>query len=513
MGRLLAPLALGLWAAAAAASAAPPGDLQPGAAAPGVVEVELQADLSGISLRQARIIRLLVRAADAVGEVHRAQLAPGGLYPQDMTRAEFEAWDDPAAVHPHTVIRRDAAGALVALPYHQAWPLQLGEVARLLARAAEITRDEDLRHYLTQRARALIVGDHPRAERAWRALEHSDIDALIAPLGTDEDLRFGLKSTFGAYVLLRDWAWGARLARFTVFLPDLQQELPVSAAFKAEVPEVDMKLAVYDLVYHAGYGAARTGVIAPGAAPDAPGAPGAPGDAADGRVRLERGPGEPQLPLRNVMRARFEALVAPVAGLMLAPEQRAQVRFEAFFLNTMLEQMAHALGPRQTVDGRTSVSAALGEQAGLVEAAKASVLSLWMAARLHARGELPETRLAEHYASFLAGAFRAIQLEPGGDAGRAQLLLFNHFRDWGAFRRDPQSGLYRVEADDMTRAVEAMAVRLLTLQGSGDRAAAAELAQAMAMTRSDFRIDLQRLDAAGVPDAIVFRQGLDQLGL
>ncbi|HKK02300.1 MAG TPA: Zn-dependent hydrolase [Gammaproteobacteria bacterium] len=496
MTRLLALLALGLWAAAT--GAAPPEDMQREAVAPGVVEVELQADLSGISLRQARIIRLLVRAADLVGEVHRAQLAPGGLYPEDMTPAEFAAWDDPAAADPLTVIRRDAAGALVAVPYHQAWPTELGQVARLLARAAEITQDEDLRHYLTQRARALIVGDHPRAERAWLALAHSDIDALIGPLGTDEDARFGLKSTFGAYLLLRDWAWGARLARFKVFLPELQRALPVSAAFKAEVPEVDMKLAVYDLLYHAGYGAARAGVIAPDAADDR-------------RVRLERGPR--QLQLRNVMRARFEALVAPVAARMLVPEQRGQVRFEAFFLDAMLREMAHALGPRRTVSSGIEVAAALGAQAGLVEAAKAAVLSLWMAAELHARGELPETRLAEHYASFLAGAFRAIQLDPGSDAGRAQLLLFNHFRDWGAFRRDPDSGLYRVQAEDMTRAVEAMAAQLLTLQGSGDRAGAAALAQAMAVTRSDFRIDLQRLAAAGVPDAIVFRQGLEQLGL
>jgi len=198
---------------------------------------------------------------------------------------------------------------------------------------------------------------------------------------------------------------------------------------------------------------------------------------------------------------------------MLVPEQREQVRFPAFFLDAMLREMAHALGPRRTVSSGIEVAAALGEQAGLVEAAKAAVLSLWMAAELHARGELPETRLAEHYASFLAGAFRAIQLDPGSDAGRAQLLLFNHFRDWGAFRRDPDSGLYRVQADEMARAVEALAAQLLTLQGSGDRAGAAALAQAMAVTRSDFRIDLQRLSAAGVPDAIVFRQGLEQLGL
>ena len=484
--------------------ALPPGvaGAQPAAAPRGALaEVDLVADLSGVSLRQARVIGRLIEAARATEALYRRQLEPDGFYPADMTRAEFEAWSDPRAApqatHPHFAIRRSPGGGLVAVPYHEAWPAESGRIARLLAEAADITDDEALKHYLALRARALLVGDHARAEAAWQAHHGSDVDLLLGPLGSDDDARFGLKSAFGAYVLLRDWAWGARLARFTVFLPELQHALPVSAAFKDAVPAVDMKLAVYDLLYHGGYGMPRTAAT--------------PESVRDRGVRLERGPRE--LQLRNVMQARFDALVRPAAGVLVAEAQQGAVRFDAFFLNIMLRDVAHALGLERTVDGRDTVAAALGEHAAVIEEAKATVLSLWLADRLHERGELPETRPEEHYASFLAGILRAVHLDRGGVAGRARLLVFNHLRDWGAVRRDPRAGRYQVDPARMPEAVEALAAQLLTLQGSGDRAGAGALLEHGGGLRDELGDDLARLDAAALPAGIVFRQGEALLGL
>jgi hypothetical protein len=481
-------LALALPPARAAAGAAP------------VAEMDLVADLSGITLRQERVIRVLIEAARVTDGLYRRQVEPGGFYPEDMSDAEFQAWSDPRAADPHHVVRRAPDGTLAAVPYHQAWPAEVAQLARLLAEAADITVDEALKHYLALRARALIVGDYPRAEAAWRALDSSDVDVLIGPLGTDDDLAFGLKSAFGAYVLLRDWAWGAQLARFTVFLPELQRQLPVSPAFKDEVPQVDMKLAVYDLLYHGGYGMPLVAAEAD-----------APEDVRDRRVRVERGPR--QLQLRNVMQGLFEGLARPAAEILLDPAAQAAVRFEAFFINLMLREMGHALGLSRTLAGGVPVAEALGPHADVIEEAKATVLSLWLVERLYERGELPGTRPAEHYASFLAGLLRSVHLDPDGIRGRARLLVFNHCRDWGAIRRDPLDGRYRVDAALMPQAIEALAAQLLTLQGSGDRAGAAELLQSLAVLRPELAADLARLDAAGLPAAVAFRQGEALLGL
>jgi hypothetical protein len=443
----------------AAAAPASFGTATPGMA-PQVAEVDLVADLSGISLRQARVIERLIEAARVTDALYRRQ--------------QESAVPPPAS---------DGVTAFAT------WPEEVGHLARLLAEAADITRDEALKHYLALRARALLVEDHPRAEAAWQALQESDVDMLVGPLGPGGE--------FGAYVLLRDWAWGARLARFTIFLPELQHALPVSEAFKDAVPEVDMKLAVYDLLFHGGYGMSRTAAT--------------PESARDRRVRLERGPR--QLQLRNVMQARFDALVRPAAALLLADAQQPAVRFDPFFLNIMLRDMAHALGPQRTVDDRDSVVAALGEHGAVIEEAKATILSLWLAERLQARGELPETRLEEHYASFLAGILRSVHVDPYGVAGRARLLAFNHLRDWGAITRDAQDGRYRVEAARMPQAIEALIAQLLTLQGSGDEEGAAALLAYGGELRAELAGDLARLDAAGLPAHVSFRQGEALLGL
>ena len=479
MVRVLLLLCLGL-VAAAEGRAAPPPD--------GAVEVDLTAELGHVSLRQIEILRLLISAARIMEGLYERQAAPDGLYPADMSREEFEAWLDPAARSAQTRLQRDPWGNLEAVPYHEAWPRELGRAARLLARAAEITSDETLRTYLVLRARALITGDHARADAAWAAMRHSDLEILIGPIGVDADREFGLKAGFGACVLLRDWAWGARLARFTVFLPSVQHSLPVSGAFKSEVPDVDIKLAVYDLLYQAGHGASG-----------------------DARVRLQHG--ARRLQLRNVMRARFDALVLPVADTLIAPAQRAEVGFEAYFLNTMLQEIAHNLGLRRTIDDRATVREALGEHADTIEELKAAVLSLWMADWLHARDELPETTRMAHYASFLAGLFRGIHLDTWSPAGQARLILFNYFRDWGAFRREAGSGRYYVDETAMAQAIEVLAGQVLTIQGSGDHAAAAGLIDSLAVARDEFRTDLDRLAAAGVPATVVFRQGEELLGL
>lgn len=468
---------------AAVAGATPAGVHDPVPQRVAVVEMDLDADLGHVTLRQLEILRLLVRAARVMDALYEQQVSPGGFYPADMSREEFERWQDPAARSRYTRIRRDALGELEAVPYHEAWPRELGLAARLLAGAGDVTTDEALRMYLTLRARALITGDHARADAAWQAVRDSDIDILIGPIGVDADREFGLKAAFGAYVLLRDWALGAQLAQLKVFLPRVQHSLPVSEAFKGEVPDVEMKLAVYDLLYLAG----------------------------DKRAELQQGPRG--LQLRNVLRARFDALVEPVADELIDSGQRAAVRFDAFLLNSLLHEMSHGLGLRRTIDDRQTVDAALREHAGTIEDMKAAVLSLWLFDQLQAAGELPEARREEFHASFLAGTLQAIRLDPYGPVGQARQMLFNHFRDWGAFRRDAQGGRYRVDPEAMEQAIESLAAQVLTLQGSGDYAGAAALVETMGNVRPDLLADLERLGPLGVPAVFEFHPREDLPGL
>ena len=86
----------------------------------------------------------------------------GGFYPVDMTKDEFDAHikanphDKEAFTSGYTVIRRDAEGSLLAVPYHKVYAEWLLPAAKLMLEAANISENESLKNFLTLRALSLI---------------------------------------------------------------------------------------------------------------------------------------------------------------------------------------------------------------------------------------------------------------------------------------------------------------------------------------------------------------------
>ena len=63
------------------------------------------------------------------------------FYPADMSKAEFEAWDEPEKKGLYTLVTRDDAGELQLTPYSKAYESQLQEAADLLRRASVLAED------------------------------------------------------------------------------------------------------------------------------------------------------------------------------------------------------------------------------------------------------------------------------------------------------------------------------------------------------------------------------------
>ena len=505
-------------------------------------EVTLSADLSTLDAQQKRMLGLLIQAADAMNPIFWQQTygdrdalmasiddvdtrrlvdinfgpwdrlnddhpfvdgvaprPPGSMfYPADMDKAEFDAAPLQDKTSLYTLLRRDDDGKLMTVPYHEAYRAQLQVAASHLVEASKLARDEGFAHYLTLRAKALLDDDFRASDFAWMDMKQNPIDIVIGPIETYEDQLFGYKASYESYVLVKDMAWSERLARFARYLPELQRELPVPEAYKSETPGSDADLNAYFAVYYAGdanTGAKTIAINLPN----------------DEQVQLEKG--TRRLQLENVMRAKFDKIMLPIGRELIATDQQGNITFDAFFENTMFHEVAHGLGIKNTLDGKDTVRHALRDYASSFEEGKADVLGVYMVEKLMDKGELDKAKLMDNYVTFLTGILRSVRFGASDAHAKANMVRFNFFLDHGAFVRDAESGRYRVDFARMHDAIDALSTRLLTIQGDGDYDAAKRLTDETGTIGTELAADLRRLDSAGIPVDVTFRQGAEVLGL
>jgi hypothetical protein len=504
--------------------------------------VKLTADLSSFDDKQKQMIALLVQAADVTNDLYWKQSwgdkatlmaripddvtrrfaeinygpwdrldndqpfvagvgtrPPGAqFYPADMSKDEFDKADLKDKTGLYTLLRRDAQGKLVTVPYHEAYKADLDRAAGLLRQAADLSSDKDFAGYLKKRADALQSDDYRPSDFAWMSMKNNPVDIVIGPIETYEDQLYGYKASYESYVLVKDQAWSARLARFAKYLPELQRELPVDDKYKAEKPGSDADLNAYFAVYYAGdanVGAKTIAINLPN----------------DEEVQLKKG--TRRLQLENVMQAKFDEIMLPIAKALIADDQQSHLTFDAFFENTMFHEVAHGLGIKQTLTDKGLVRTALKDQASSFEEGKADILGLYMVTKLADKGELDKSRLMDNYVTFLAGILRSVRFGASDAHAKANMVRFNFFQQQGAFTRDAATGRYRVDFDKMTAAMNALSAKLLTIQGDGDYDAAKKLTDTMGNVDATLAGDLKRLDQAKIPVDVTFDQGLEVLGL
>jgi hypothetical protein len=419
------------------------------------------------------------------------------FYPVDMTKEEFEAWTDPAKKSQYTLVRRDAKGGLVAIPYHTYFKAEVERAAGLLKQASALAEDPGTRHYLLTRAKALLTDDYTASDIAWLDMRDNGIDVIIGPIETYEDQLFGYKASHACYIAVKDRVWSQRLDRFAALLPELQRGLPVDARYKAEAPGSDAQLGAYDVIYYAGdcnAGGKTIAVNLPN----------------DEVLQLKKG--TRRLQFKNAMRAKFERILMPIADVLVSPDQRGHITFDSFFSEIMFHEVAHGLGIKGTVNGKGTVREALLEQHGALEEGKADILGLYMMGRLREQGEITTGSAMDDHVTFMAGIFRSVRFGASSAHGRANMMRFNFFLERGAFVRNAD-GTYSVVEAKMKGAIDELCALILRLQGDGAVEEVRTLMARKGVVGETLQRDLDRLSKAAIPVDVVFEQGLDVMGL
>ncbi|MGH7541157.1 MAG: dipeptidyl-peptidase 3 family protein [Gemmatimonadota bacterium] len=385
---------------------------------------------------------------------------PGaGYYPVGATKEDLEAW---LAVHPdqrdpftsyYTVVRRDRDGFRV-VPYSEAYGDRLERAAALLREAADLADNPSLRRYLEARADAFLSNDYFESEVAWMRLDDNLVDPTIGPYEVYEDGLFGYKAAFESFITLRDPAESAKLERLVARLPDLERALPIPDEHKYLDRAFTAPISVVTEVYAAGD--TRAGVQT--LAFNLPNDP---------RVREQEG--SKKVMLTNIVRAKFETILRPIAETVIDPAQTDQVAFEPFYTSVLVHELAHGLGP-DYVTGRedVTVNQALQERYSALEEAKADVVGLHSLRVLAERGEYDKAFVRRAYVSHAASLFRCVRFGVAEAHGQGCLMQLNWLLERGALVHDAATGTFRVDPAAMPGAISDLAHEFLMLQALGD---------------------------------------------
>ena len=422
--------------------------------------------------------------------------AGANFYPDDITKNEFEELNDTSKLSYYTMIRRDKKGTLVVIPYHIFFKDALKRASDLLLNASKMAKDKGLKEYLKLRAYALITDEYFESDTAWMNMKTNQIDFVVGPIENYEDELYGSKTSFEAYILIKDMVWSKRLDKYTSLLSRLQNDLPVESKYKQESPGSNSELAAYDVVYYAGdcnAGAKTIAINLPN----------------DERVHVTKG--TRRLQLKNTMKAKFDSILIPISKLLISENQIKNVTFDAFFENVMFHEVAHGLGIKETINGKGTVREALKEQYSAIEEGKADILGLYMVTKLNEWSEL-NNDLTSNYVTFMAGIFRSIRFGASSAHGKANLLRYNFFKEKGAFTRY-KNGTYEINTGKMKKAMEELSELIITIQGNGDYNEAIRIMNQYGNISDELKADLDKINKSDIPIDIRFIQGIEILGL
>ncbi len=383
------------------------------------------------------------------------------LYPSDLTREEIEKYvqqhpEQKAALYGDFTVVRRKGNALVAIPYHVEFAQFVKPAAQALREAAALSDDPGFAKFLRLRADALLSDDYYQSDLAWLDLQNPKFDLILAPYETYLDNLLGVKTSYGAAVLIRNEGESKKLEIYQKYVPDLQEALPLD---KADLPSKRGHLTPME-VMDAPF---RTGDLLHGYQSVADNLPN------DARVHVAKG--SKKIFFKNFMDARVNEVILPLAKRLMREDQAAKASGDGYLASTLMHEISHELGPNysRTAKGEVDIREAIGGSFSGLEEAKADVVGMFGLQWLSAHGVVSKEKLEEDYISYVAGNLRTIRFGIAEPHGRAEMMEFSYLSTQGAIMRDA-TGRYAVVLEKMPAAIAALAKELLEQEATGDRA-------------------------------------------
>jgi hypothetical protein len=310
------------------------------------------------------------------------------------------------------------------------------------------------------------------------------IDVTIGPYETYEDELFGYKAAFEAFITLRDEAESAKLVKFSGYLQELENNLPIDPRYRNPKLGAASPIRVVDNVFCSGDG--NRGVQT--AAYNLPN---------DEQVVKEKG--SKRVMLKNVQEAKFKQVLVPISKVLVDPSQQSQISFDAFFTHILAHELMHGLGPHNIkVGGRdTNVRKELKELYSTIEEAKADITGLWALQYLIDKGSVDPAMERDLYTTYLTSSFRSVRFGLNEAHGKGQAIQFNYLLDEGAIKLNEAAGTYSIDTSKIKAAVRKLTTEILTIEAEGSYEKAKAMLDKYGLIRPAMQKALDKL--SGVP--------------
>ncbi len=418
-----------------------------------------------------------------------ARLPGAGFYPEDMTKDELES---AVRANPelkedfeklNTLIRR-VDGVLVAIPFERVYRNELKVAAKALEEAAALVESPSLRRYLSLRSEALLSGDYYESDLAWLDVRDNLLDVVIGPIETYDDQLLGLKASYEGAAVVKDVRESRTLDVYKQHLGGMQKALPVDDRLKKADVGSGNVLEIVNVVRFSGDFNAGIKTIA-ASLPN------------DERVIQEKG-AKKQI-YKNVLEAKFDAILTPIAQQFLPKKQVPRVTRGAVVTNTLLHELSHTLGLDYVAGASDlTVRKALKERYSAIEEAKADVLAIYNMQYLKTHEIFTEDEAQENYVTYLAGILRSVRFGADEAHGQGNAVQLNFLLKEGGIERDPKKGEFSIHAKKFEPSITKLAKELLEIEGTGSYERAGALLEHFGRLDSDTRAALKKSESIPV---------------
>ena len=385
------------------------------------------------------------------------------FYPRGMTAEQFDAYvaklpkkQQERLMSPYTVIREDGKGGYKAVPFHLKYKKYITPIVKLLRECSKLTDNKSFAKFLSLKAKALETDNYFDADVAWIDMEGSKFDIVFGPYETYADEVKGVKAKYEASIEVVDQEESKKLEVYKSYLKDMEENLPIPPEYKSEVKGLTAKFVIVrDIIRKgealAGYQAVATNL------PNDP-------------VVHEK-KGTKKTFWKNMFEARFNTIIKPVSMKLIDPSQQEYLSDQGFFLDVLMHEICHAVGPRTVKVGPNkgmAANASIGPNYSPLEENKADMAGLHSLAMLIDKGVIDKSMEKKVYVSFLGSLFRSIRFGLNEAHGKAAAIELNYLRKNGGILYDEQKKTWSVDFATMREGVKKITADLLILEGNGD---------------------------------------------